>query len=603
MRIKPHFNGLLDAVFNNTKLRPKLIISYLIAVFVPLLLTGVFLILKANQIIEDQSNRTYGVSMEQLIYNIETRLASYEELANHFYFDIALNSDLQKDYSESPAVDIVTVEDAFIQQVKAQLKFKSDLRAISIYYFNDHLYNAHPFLIMADDSITGKRGFQESMASGYMGRWGQTISVSEGSVYWAPNKKKNAATTSVFSYNRPLGFYNERQPAGLLTLEIKESDLYQLLAKESGDKNIFLLDPDGRIITSNKRESIGDDLEAELYERIKQDNSGEFLWTQTRDHYKVMYSELKNGWKMIYMISVNQLMEETRDMSKYGLMFILGSMILSVALIVVFSNLIVSRMTILLKRIQRMRSGEIEVGQFVNGNDEIAVLDRSFNQMAEQMKYLIDEVFTLSIKKKEAELTALQSQINPHFLYNTLSTVSWLGRKNGNLEVCEIVESLATFYRISLSKGKEMITIREEFECIKAYMDIQRYRQKNRVRPIYRVDEGIMKAATLKLIMQPIIENAILHGLSHEKDHITILMKGSFSQGGILLEVTDDGVGMAPDAVDALFAEETGNERKGGYGLRNVNERIKLHFGNEYGVTVKSAPGEGTSVYLHLPFA
>lgn len=603
MRIKRLHNRLLDTLFNHTKLRPKLIISYLVAVFVPLLLTGVFLMLKANQIIENQSNRTLGASMEQLIYNIETRLSSYEELANHFYFDTALYSDLQKDYSQSSAVDIVTVEEAFMERVKAQLKFKNDLRAITIYYHNPHLYNAAPYMTRLRDEMKNNPAFQTALTSRYEGYWGPTLAVSSDGLYWDPHPKKNASTTKVFSYNRPMDFYNESEPAGLLTLEVKEEDLYQLLAKESGDKQLFLAEPGGQIVTSNIRDRLGTSLDGSLYERIRQTPQGEFLWEQTDDHYKVMYNELRNGWKMVYMVSVNQLMEETRDMSKYGLLFILGSMILSVLLIALFSNLIVSRMTILLKRIQRMRSGEIAVGQFVSGNDEIAVLDRSFNQMAEQMKYLIDEVYTLSIKKKEAELTALQSQINPHFLYNTLSTVSWLGRKNGNLEVCDIVESLATFYRISLSKGKEMIKIREEFECIRAYMDIQRYRQKNRVRPIFKVDEGILDAVTLKLILQPIVENAILHGLSNEKEQITILIKGSFSEGGIKLEVTDDGVGMAPHAVAALLKEETDAERKGGYGLRNVNERIKLHFGQQYGVTVRSNPGSGTSVYLNLPYA
>ncbi|WP_372447027.1 sensor histidine kinase [Paenibacillus cisolokensis] len=147
-----------------------------------------------------------------------------------------------------------------------------------------------------------------------------------------------------------------------------------------------------------------------------------------------------------------------------------------------------------------------------------------------------------------------------------------------------------------------MITIREEFECIKAYIDIQQYRLKNRVRPIYKADEAIMDAVTLKLILQPIVENAILHGLSNEKEQITILIKGSFIQGSILLEVTDDGVGIAPEVADALLKEEGNGERKSGYGLRNVNERIKLHFGKEYGLSVRSSPGSGTSVYITLPY-
>ncbi|GIQ62064.1 hypothetical protein PACILC2_06320 [Paenibacillus cisolokensis] len=438
MRIKFWLERLPDALFNNAKLRPKLIISYLVAVFLPLLLTGIFLVLKANRMIEDQTNRTFGVSMQQLLYNMETRLSTYEELANHFYFDTALNTDLQKDYSQSSALEIVTVEEAFIQRVKVLLKFKNDLRAVSIYFLNPTLYNAAPYLAFADKDMAARPSFRQAMASGYKGYWGKTVPVPNGSLYWDVNMKPNAAATRVFSYNRPLEFYSERQPVGLLTLEIKESELYQLLSKESGDKNIFLVEPGGEIITSNVRERLGTALDQPVFQRIAPHSAGEFLWRQADGHYKVMYSQLKNGWKMVYMIPVNRLLEETRDMRNHGLLFILVSMIFSVVLIAIFSNLIMSRMTVLLKRIQRMKNGEIEVGQFVRGNDEIAVLDRSFNQMAEQMKYLIDEVYTLNIKKKEAELTALQSQINPHFLYNTLSTVSWLGRKTGTSKCAKL---------------------------------------------------------------------------------------------------------------------------------------------------------------------
>ncbi|WP_308638110.1 cache domain-containing sensor histidine kinase [Paenibacillus silvisoli] len=604
MRIISWLKGLPDSTINRIRLKPKLIASYLVAAFLPLLFTGFFLVHKANQIIENQTSKTYGISMRQLIYNMETRLASYEELSNHFYFDTNLNLDLQKDYSKSSNGDIFDVEKSFIERVKVLLKFKNDLRTVSIYFHNPSLYNAKPYLALADEKIASQLGFQRAAASEYKGYWGKVKIIPDGNLYWDTELRRTSKTTRVFSYSRPLEFYTDHQSVGLLTIEVKESEFYQLLSKEGADKGIYLVEPDGTIITSNDRASLGKGLNADVLHAIGGRPNGEFLFDRSEDdHVKVMYSELSNGWKMVYMIPVNRLLKETKDMRNYGLLFMIVSAVLSVVLIIGFSNLILSRMTILLKRIQRMRNGEIETGRFVNGKDEIAVLDHSFNQMAERMKYLIDEVFMLSIKKKEAELTALQSQINPHFLYNTLSTVSWLGRKNGNDDVCEIVESLAKFYRISLSKGKDIITMREEFECIKAYIDIQRYRLKNRIRPIYALDEGIMDAPVLKLILQPIVENAILHGLGHEKEQITIVIKGAYREGVVQLEVVDDGVGMATDVSAGLLDEPPqAAQKSGGYGLRNVHERIKLHFGPEYGLTVKSEPGTGTSVVIRMPF-
>ncbi|MEX2103826.1 MAG: cache domain-containing protein, partial [Bacilli bacterium] len=335
MRIKPLLERLFDVVFNQSKLKPKLIISYLVASFLPLLLTGVFLVQKANQIIEDQTNRTLGVSMQQVNYNMDTQLSSYEELANHFYFDTALNIDLQEDYSESSNLDAIVVEQAFIERVKVLLKFKNDLRAISLYFYNPSLYNAKPYLTLADKDIMVNSDFQHAMASSYKGYWGQTKKVKEGSLYWEANVKHNATTTWVFSYSRALEFYNAKEPVGLLTLEIKESELFQLLSKESRDNHIFLVGTSGDIITSNDRDRLGTALEPEVFHRISQQSTGEFLWDQNSDHFKVMYSELKNGWKMVYMIPVNRLLEETRNMRNYGLLFILASMILSVVLIII----------------------------------------------------------------------------------------------------------------------------------------------------------------------------------------------------------------------------------------------------------------------------
>jgi two-component system sensor histidine kinase YesM len=248
---------------------------------------------------------------------------------------------------------------------------------------------------------------------------------------------------------------------------------------------------------------------------------------------------------------------------------------------------------------EKIQTGQFDVYIAYPGNDEIGHLINGFNVMARKLKELVEEVFTIKIKEKEWELKALQAQINPHFLYNTLASISMLGMRAGGEDITLMSNSLAKFYKIALSKGSSIIKAKDEVEHVKAYMDIQGIRFKYKIKMVYNVDESVLEAKTLKLMLQPFIENSIGHGLWKDKKSITVILTVKREEDQIIWKITDDGVGISKASLEAILHSDEDSAQ--GYGIVNVDQRIKLYFGDRYGVSIFSRPGIGTTVTINTP--
>ncbi|WP_342565576.1 sensor histidine kinase [Paenibacillus sp. FSL R7-0345] len=231
-----------------------------------------------------------------------------------------------------------------------------------------------------------------------------------------------------------------------------------------------------------------------------------------------------------------------------------------------------------------------------SGNDEFVQIADSFNDMAANIQELIDRVYVQEVSKKQAELEALQAQINPHFLYNTLSTIGSLANLGEIEKVTQMVEGLSHFYRLTLNQGNVYIELKKEMEQVETYLDIQRVKYADAFNLYVDVDEEIMHMQVIKLLLQPFVENVFKHAWFGKT--ISIRLTGRRVGDNIELKVIDNGVGMRPEEIRSMLH---GQSQSGGYGVKNVNERIKLRYGDEYGVTIASIYGAGTTVQLLLP--
>jgi two-component system sensor histidine kinase YesM len=276
--------------------------------------------------------------------------------------------------------------------------------------------------------------------------------------------------------------------------------------------------------------------------------------------------------------------------------------LLASAFAFIITYLISSKITTPIKKLtrlmQKVEEGNLNVVASVERKDEIGALGRSFNSMISELKTLIEEVYKNQISRKEAELRALQAQINPHFLYNTLDVIYWTARIEGAPKTGEIVNALAKLFRLALNKGDEITTVEKEVEHLQSYLIIQKMRYTEEPEIIVQVAPSIYPCKTIKLILQPLVENALIHGIGELEEKGIIKVTGNIVGEDILFEIADNGVGMEAERIKEIFEGNT--EEKKGYGIKNVDERIKLYFGDKYGIKIYSEIGKGTKVEVRI---
>nr|WP_315050644.1 sensor histidine kinase [uncultured Lachnoanaerobaculum sp.] len=252
--------------------------------------------------------------------------------------------------------------------------------------------------------------------------------------------------------------------------------------------------------------------------------------------------------------------------------------------------------------VREIESGNLDVEIVPSGSYEVEHLGKSIKNMLGRIKVLMSDLVAEHNAKRKSEFDTLQSQINPHFLYNTLDIIVWMIENENSDKAVSIVTALAKFFRISLSKGKNIITVKDEVEHVRNYLMIQNMRFKNRFEYSIDVDEEVLSYSSLKLMLQPLVENAIYHGMEFMDGDGEIDVKVFKEDDSLYFTITDNGLGMSEDMVETLLSKDFVPSKKGsGIGAKNVNERIKLYFGSEYGLKVESEPDEGTKITIHLP--
>ena len=276
---------------------------------------------------------------------------------------------------------------------------------------------------------------------------------------------------------------------------------------------------------------------------------------------------------------------------------VITCVILSVVASTAVSKIMVSRIVHLKQNMTAVELGKMEIMVTSDSQDEVGELIRGFGKMISQINILIEKVYKGELKQKEYEMKALQAQINPHFLYNSLSLINWKAIAANQTDISRLTLLLSTFYRTALNKGNSILSIGDELNNMQSYLSIQLMMHDDSFDTCIEVPEEMKQYASLNLLLQPLVENAIDHGIDlKENGRGEIAITGKMEDNDIYLYVTDNGIGM-----DDKKAERILTQQSKGYGVRNVHERIQLFFGKEYGLTVKSVPNEGTCITIHMP--
>lgn len=422
--------------------------------------------------------------------------------------------------------------------------------------------------------------------------WMQETLDAYGKGCWFPSESTEYFTDNILIYTKLIRSLNQLHPLGILLIGIDKKVFEDLLSpvEELNNTQIIIWRDEGILYDSAPYENgvLSSMHQDELFTFLKTDGIKR-LSAAERFYVKSIPCENTN-WYITAVTPYNMLRLDKRN--TLILFLCIAAMTLLVALLC--SYLFTNNITETIRRLQRyvdnLKTGRQEKIHF-NPTDEISRIGNEFIRVVEENEKLTTNLYKSLYQEKESELIALQSQINPHFLYNALDSIFWMAEEHNAPDISHMTVALSNMFKLSLNNGEKLITIRKELEMVQSYITIQKVRFEDRIRVITSVEEGILDLKIVKFILQPLVENAINHGIAHKDDGGIITIQIRRKENDILITVEDNGIGF--ETHDIPIPSH-------GYAVRNIDDRLKLYYGADYGVQITSVPGQGTTAFVRL---
>lgn len=530
--------------------------------------------------------------LDQTAINLETYLRSMRRISDAMYYSVIKDKNLARD----------TLDEEMNLLYEAN---KGNLISIACYTNSGELVAAAPVATEKEHpDVVHQEWFEEAV--GQM----ENIHFSTPHVqnlfdevnfryYWVVSLSQAVELTR-----------NGTSTLGVLLVDMNYSSIEQLLNKANMDNSsdyVYLMDSDGEIIYHPKQKLLYMDLyeENSLAAANYEDGS-----RQEQFHGEKRLVTVKTvgytGWKLVSVVPMKGLGGGLSDMRLVMILFVSLAMLMTIILNQLISARIAKPLQRLNESVKELETGNMNPDIYLGGSLEVEHLGRTLQSTVAQLRQLMSDIVVEQEEKRKSEMDALQSQINPHFLYNTLDSIVWMIEGERYEDAVFMITQLASLFRISLSRGKTIISVEDEIKHAKNYMNIQKIRYKNIFSIVFLIDEDVLNCCTVKLIVQPLLENAIYYGVEYMDGDGEIEVKGYRRERDVYLEVRDNGLGMPEETVRELLNEKNqngrGRKRGSGVGLLNVHNRIRLRFGVPYGLEIESQPDEGTTVRIHLPY-
>ncbi|WP_028552943.1 cache domain-containing sensor histidine kinase [Paenibacillus sp. UNC451MF] len=558
--------------FLNLRLKQKLLFTYIVLAIIPILALGIYSYHQSNQFLQRQAMQgmkdTAGVLADKFNYKI----GKYNNLTNLIVFNSGIQRIFANQYEDldNLAYDLRHDLDPFFKMI---LSIDKEISQLTVYSQND-LPEYGDYIQSADrvkDTLWYKSSNNNTNSTGWYYEQGDLLLT---------RKFPNFFTNGKYV---------------LLTMKFRYTDIFQdINPPDLGEYGIVITDSNSRVIYSKTTDS-GAQLNLEkagaagVPEGIASLNG--------IDHFVIKSMMEQPNWTLYFYAPVAQMSPGLIQIVGATIVIIMLCLFVLMILMGLFSNTLLKQILILNRTMKSVGDGNWDIVIPKGTKDEIGELAVRFSDMLRKIKELINEVYHNRLLQKEAELKVLQTQINPHFLYNSLSIINWKALHLGATDISHIVTTLSKFYRTALNKGESVTSVRSELENMIAYLEIQLIMHDNSFDVEYRIDESLYRCHTLNFILQPIVENAIEHGIDQKLEgRGRLTVTGVLKEDAIEFTVEDNGPGMNRELIDSLF----GSMAKG-YGLKNVHDRIRLSFGERYGVTAESVEGEGTRMRILLP--
>ena len=589
------FKNCISKFYYDSKLKYKMIVSYLTFILIVILFLGLASRFVLQGYIQDYEKKLLTQNMNQLNNAIDSFFEIYMSKSDMLFDNLDLQEAITKvNESLSDTVashnKIRTISNQFLSDfrypfIKSSYYFGGAIRAV--WYLDNDSLRSDGYAIFNYSSIKDEEWCQNLMNSkNIMFSWQSGVTY-KGSEYIVMNRK--------------LIEFNAIKNIGVLRIYIPVARVKNIISGniQSEDYDFLYMDGNKAVIFTGNLFN-GNEKFFNKINNLELKSETSYVTLDKEKYIGGYLNSEVTGWRLIYLTPMKFITEKTKFIDLITLITILISIILCIIIATLVSSFVTKRVGILVEKTNKITGGNFKVDLTLKGNDEIGQLDKNFNSMIGRINNLIESEYKSKITISKTKLELLQEQINPHLLYNTLSTISYISKKSSQSEIMNVSNNLIIFYRGILNGGKIISNLGAEIDMAKRYCEIMKFVYNLNIEVNFDIDEEILDCYSIKLFLQPIVENSIIHGVrTVESGTVTVSTK--VLNGDIQFIVSDNGVGISEENLSYLRSLAKNGTGDKGYGLSNVIGRIKLFYGNGYGMDIESAPGRGTTTVITIP--
>ena len=578
----------LKVYYKDASIKYIISISFTIVAVVGMIVVGGALYLRFSNSTEEVIYKNNQTIIDQVNLNLDSYLRNMMKISDTIYYRAIKKIDM--------SVENIEKEMDIIYEAN-----KDNLISITLFSEYGEIIDSYPLKQLKQNIEPRNNDWFQNAKNRKENLHFSTPHVQN--LFYDPNYKY----TWVVSLSRAVEITkNGKTSSGVLLVDMNFSGIEQICKNVEVSKNgyVYLIDRDGEIIYHPRQQLIYSNLITENNKAAAKFEDGNHIEKFEGSKRLVTVKTVGyTGWKLVAISPMSDVTAGYSEFRIFAIFIMVFAIFTLISINMFVSSRIANPIKELEKSVKEFESGVVNLNITESGSYEVQHLAKAIKSMVNEMNILMKNIMIEQELKRKSELNALQAQINPHFLYNTLDSIIWMIENEKYDGSIVMVTALARFFRISLSKGKNVITVKDELEHARYYLTIQNIRYKNKFTYNIEADEDTLNLTSIKLIVQPLIENAIYHGMEYMSGDGDIVVKSYKKDNDLYIDIIDNGLGMPQEIADKLLTEKVNNvQKKGsGIGLRNVHERIKLYFGDEYGLEIYSEPDEGTTIRVHMP--
>lgn len=596
----------LSTLFLQGTLRTKILTLFLCLIAIPLSLQGIITYNKFSASTESRTAAYTGQIVGQINRNLERNIREMKRLSLMPLYDPEVLSILKEIQTNTSATSFLSMEkrEKMTLYISSLSYSRPEVKGIQIIAGNGMIFSNLDPSVMKSKGDLAEEG------------WYSRVITEQGAAVIIPQHRPtyylDTSGERYVSVARLLREPYTKAPLGIMKIDMKMDMFDQILSDMPFTKDgSLIIVNEGNELFYEKRESRGSPGYRTLLQETDGINRGDAnqRMIQGQRYLFVDHQSRETGLVVISLIPLDILLAESNSLRSFTMLIAAMFLLVAGGLAIYFSYSLSKPLVQLKEKMLQVKRGNFHERVPVDSQDEIGKLSEQFNQMVEEINRLVNEVYLSSLREREAELAALQSQINPHFIYNTLESINMMAIRSGNYDVSDMVSSLGKLMRYTVAREDGHVTLKQEMVSLESYVRIQKIRLGERLQVYMDVEESLTDQRIPKLLLQPLLENAMAHGIEHQEQGGTIWLTALCQEGVMHISVRDNGKGMSGQSLTRLLAslrtpmqqhEMTGNAHNG-TALRNISQRLTLLFGEEYGLTIVSRPNQGTEITMKIP--